>query len=241
MMNYKEMKIRTINNKMDAIIFLNQLIGLTEKRMTRLENALNDVEKLMTKYKNHRKIETTIYQAYQERMDCVTMYLCNIFGDETKNAASYKQFRKIMDRKYSQGYEEFKLEPLSKDMVEILEDLREQRNWSHHIPQSLFTSQENYMINKDGLSNEMFKRIFSNKTVYVSVWKYHDIKWLRGLYDSAKEAYDIFNTVFEQMKSDYSKLIGTDMNIQKVDEPRVRPFEFVQIAEDSMKANSKRR
>ena len=90
MMNYKEMKIRTINNKMDAIIFLNQLIGLTEKRMTRLENALNDVEKLMTKYKNHRKIETTIYQAYQERMDCVTMYLCNIFGDETKNAASYK-------------------------------------------------------------------------------------------------------------------------------------------------------
>ena len=44
-MEYKQMKMRPINNKREAIIFLNQMIVLTDKRMNRLKNAINDEEK----------------------------------------------------------------------------------------------------------------------------------------------------------------------------------------------------
>ena len=72
-MDYKEMKIRPINSKKDAIIFLNQMIVLTDKRMTRLKNAINDTEKLLRKYTEKNKIETAIYQSYAERIECLTM------------------------------------------------------------------------------------------------------------------------------------------------------------------------
>ena len=62
-MEYKQMKMRPINNKREAIIFLNQMIVLTDKRMNRLKNAINDVEKLLKEYEGKYKIKTTIYQA----------------------------------------------------------------------------------------------------------------------------------------------------------------------------------
>lgn len=39
-MEYKQMKMRPINNKREAIIFLNQMIVLTDKRMNRLKMQL---------------------------------------------------------------------------------------------------------------------------------------------------------------------------------------------------------
>lgn len=169
------------------------------------------------------------------------MYLCNIFGDETKNAVSYRQFRKIIDKKYSQGNDEFKLDPLDNGMTELLDGMREQRNWAHHIPQSLFASQENYMVKNEKVSKELFGKLFSDENIYVSVWEYHEIEWLKGLYDSAKDMYEDFKKVFQRMKKDYSTLIGSHMRVCRSIEPYARPFDFTRIAEDSFKANSRRR
>lgn len=240
-MDYKEMKMRPINNKKDAIVFLNQMIVLVDKRMMRLKNAICDTEKLLNKYNNKDKIETTIYQAYAERIECLTMFLCNILGDETKNAVSYRQFRKIMDKKFSQGNKEFNLEPLDKAMIEMLDNMREQRNWGHHIPQSLFASQENFMVNEQNTSKKLFEKMFSDDEVYVSVWEYHDIEWLVNLYISAKMAYDNYKKVFQRMKKDYSALIENHMRVSRIKEPNARPFQFNQIAEDSLKVNSRKK
>lgn len=240
-MDYKEMKIRPINSKKDAIIFLNQMIVLTDKRMTRLKNAINDTEKLLRKYNEKNKIETAIYQSYAERIECLTMYLCNIFADETKNAASYRQFRKVIDKKYEKGNDEFKLEPLEKDILKSLDQMREQRNWGHHIPQSLLASQENFMVNEQNVSQELFDGLFSDYEVYVSIWEYHDIEWLVDLYVSSQSAYNDYRKIFQQMKKDYSYLIGKHMRVSRIKEPNPRPFRFTQISKDSLKANSKRR
>lgn len=239
-LNYKEMKMRPINSKKDAIIFLNQMIVLVDKRMIRLKNAINDTKKLLEEYDNKDKIETTLYQAYAERMESLTMYLCNLLGDETKNAVSYRQFRKIMDKKAAQGNEEFRLDPLDKEMIELLDSMREQRNWAHHIPQSLFASQENFIVNEQKMNKALFEKVFSDKEVYVSIWEYHDIKWLINMYASAEMAYANYKKVFQRMKKDYSALIGCHMRITRMYEPIPRPAEFSQIAETSLKVNSRR-
>ena len=60
-MEYKQMKMRPINNKREAIIFLNQMIVLTDKRMNRLKNAINDVEKLLKEYEGKYKITINLF------------------------------------------------------------------------------------------------------------------------------------------------------------------------------------
>ena len=203
-MEYKQMKMRPINNKREAIIFLNQMIVLTDKRMNRLKNAINDVEKLLKEYEGKYKIKTTIYQAYAERIECFTMYICNILGDETKNAVSYRQFRKILAKKVTQGNEEFTLRPLEKEIIDLLDAMREQRNWGHHVPQSLFASQENFMVNEQNGGKKLFETFFSSDEVYISIWEYHEIRWLINLYESSKIAYESYRKVFQCMKKDYS-------------------------------------
>lgn len=235
------MKMRPINNKNDAIIFLNQMIVLADKRITRLKNAISDTETLIEKYNRKDKIETIIYQAYAERIESITMYLCNLFGDETKNAVSYRQFRKILSKKVSQGKEEFELEELDDDMTKLLDSMREQRNWGHHIPQSLFASQENFMVNKQLGNKDIFRNIFTDSHVYVSMWEYHEIGWLVNLYASSKLAYENYRKIFQRMKKDYSSLVGEHMRVERIREPNPRPFVFNKIAEDSLKANSKRK
>ena len=42
------------------------------------------------------------------------------------------------------------------------------------------------------------------------------------------------------MKKDYSLLIGKNMRIKRIEEPDARPLQFSKIAEESLKANSKR-
>lgn len=235
------MKMRPINTKNDAVIFLNQMIVLVDKRMIRLKNAISDTEELIEKYNSKDKIETVIYQAYAERIESLTMFLCNILGDETKNAVSYRQFRKILDKKVFQGKEEFKLEQLNDDMIELLDSMREQRNWGHHVPQSLFASQENFMVNKQLGKEETFHNIFTDSNVYVSIWEYHEIEWLVNLYVSSRLAYENYRRVFQRMKKDYSFLVGESMRVERIKEPKPRPFIFNQIAQDSLKANSKRK
>lgn len=84
------------------------------------------------------------------------------------------------------------------------------------------------------------KLFFSSDEVYISIWEYHEIKWLINLYESSKIAYESYRKVFQCMKKDYSLLIGKNMRIKRIEEPDARPFQFSKIAEESLKANSKR-
>lgn len=87
---------------------------------------------------------------------------------------------------------------------------------------------------------KLFETFFSSDEVYISIWEYHEIKWLINLYESSKIAYESYRKVFQCMKKDYSLLIGKNMRIKRIEEPDARPFQFSKIAEESLKANSKR-
>jgi hypothetical protein len=48
-------KIKVIENKMDAVVFLNQMIILVDKRMVRLKRCILDLEEELKKYDENVK------------------------------------------------------------------------------------------------------------------------------------------------------------------------------------------
>ncbi|MFZ7104659.1 MAG: hypothetical protein ACOWWO_18645 [Peptococcaceae bacterium] len=231
-------KIKVIESKKDAIIFLNQMIILVDKRMTRFKRSISDLHEELSHYdENTKKIRTEIYHRHSERIECLSNYLFNLFGDETKTAVSYKQFRNILEKKVKQGHKEFQLDELESEIVTLLNEFRDMRNWSHHVPQSVLNSQLEYMKERAGLPSDFVEFNFSNETIAILTWEYHDITWLSELYKSVSELYQKFSRVFQRMKKDYSKLIGTSMNIIREQQPIARPYDFKMIGENSYLIN----
>lgn len=232
-------KIKAIENKKDAIIFLNQIIILVDKRMMRLKRSILDLEEELKNYdENVKIIRTDIYHRHSERIECLSNYLFNLFGDETKTAVSYKQFRNIIEKKVRQGHQEFQLDELESDIVNLLNEFRDMRNWSHHVPQSILNSQLDYMKEQAGLPSDFVDFNFSYEIIVVLTWEYHEIAWLYELHNNISIQYQKFSKVFQRMKKDYSKLIGTSVRIIREQQSTPRPNDFRLIAENSYLINT---
>ncbi len=232
-------KIKIIESKKDAIIFLNQLIILVDKRMMRLKRCILELEDELKKYDDvENKIRTDIYNIYSERIEHLTNYLFNLLGDETKMAVSYKQFRNILDKKVKQGHQELRLDELDKDTEILLNQFRDMRNWSHHVPQSILNSQVDFMKEQTGYSSDLVDFNFSQEIVVVLTWEYHEITWIKELHDRILQQYEDFSKVFQRMKKDYSKLIGKSMEMIREQQSIPRPFNFSLIADNSYLINT---
>jgi len=232
-------KIKAIENKEDAIIFLNQLIILIDKRMMRLKRSIMDLEdELKRCNENEKRVQTDAYHRLSESIECLTNYLFNLFSDETKTAVSYKQFRNILKKKAKQGHQEFQLDELESDIVKLLNEFRDMRNWSHHVPQSVFNSQLDYMKEQVGLPSDFVRFNFSSEIIAVLTWNYHEIAWLHELQHNVTKLYQYFTKVFQRMKKDYSKLIGTSVRIIREKQSIPRPHDFRLIAENSFLINT---
>lgn len=78
-------------------------------------------------------------------------------------------------------------------------------------------------------------------TIPVSAWEFHEIAWLHELYYDISEQIKLFSKVFQRMKKDYSKLIGTSMTIIREQQSIPRPSDFKMIAERSYSINAGKR
>ncbi|WP_286907001.1 hypothetical protein [Clostridium sp. UBA1652] len=235
-------KIKEINSKKDSIIFLNQFIVLTDKRMMRFKSAINDLKKELLKYdENITEVSTEVYHRHQERIDCCFAYLLNLFGDETKTAVSYIQFRNVVNKKIKKGELDFKLNELDDEMSNILKEFREARNFTHHVPQSLLNSQIDYMREVSRIPEKIIELQFSMPEVCVMTWEYHDIKWLRNLYEKADKNYKMCSKIFQHMKKEYSNLTGESMRVVREAKKIARPYAFNAIMYNSFDINTRKR
>jgi uncharacterized protein YktA (UPF0223 family) len=232
-------KLKSINSKKDAIIYLNQLITLVDKRMKRLQRGIKDISKKID-YLNDKvdKIDTEEFQRLAEAIESTTLYLFNLFADETKTAVSYKQFRKVIDKKFKNGQIEFELENLDEKITGLLTEFRNQRNWSHHVPQSLFNSQIDYFNNVMNYPPKLTEMNFSSPEIHILTWQYHQVEHLYELHVNAKKFYKEFQIVFQRIKKDYTKLVGTSMRIYREVQHEPRPSDFRRIAEKSYALNA---
>ena len=151
------------------------------------------------------KVPTKTYYEYYDKIGSVKLKLLNWVADREKSSVSYSNFRLIVPIEF--GIKEF-----SDDIIKIMSEFRDKRNWLHHWPQSILNIENNI------LSNESDK-ILVNCIINID-FEYYDIQWLNVLFS---ESYDLFKKIkriYKCILLDYSTLIEVDtdnIHIKKVE------------------------
>jgi len=220
-------KSYNLDNKENFIIYLRGLIIMTHKHISVYKRYVDELDKYI-KENEYDKIKTAcidpfIYFEYKDKMDGVLAYLLNLIGDETKTAMSYRKFRNFAKKRQSKGLE-LDLTELSEEIKFILNEFNNLRNWSLHVPESLFTAQFE-IAKKYGLEKNSMN---TSSTIIIPEFSTYEAEWLVDLLKEHKNIYSGSRKVFQQMKKDYSLLVGESMRIEKKHH-NVRPVKDMDI------------
>lgn len=233
-------KIIELNTKEDAIFFLNLMIILAIKRLDRYKLLIQDIDAIVEQHKDEKYIDISIGNRLLERMESLNLFLCNLFGDETKNAVSYVQFRKMLSKKIERGFKEFEIRQLDNETNKILLELKDRRNWVHHIPQTLFTSEIDY-LKQNGVDEGAIRKKHTSETITVLIREYHAMDFIKEISNSCKMNYDDYRHVLQSMKKDYSALVGKSVRIKREYSSKPKGNEFIEIEENSFNRNKRKR
>ncbi|MCT4593198.1 MAG: hypothetical protein N4A57_02840 [Anaeromicrobium sp.] len=233
-MSKENHKIFSLETKEDFIIYLSELIILVQMKLTILKRYLEQLEKeieICGLDQNHNvKISPNVYQEYRDKLMNTQNYLLNLVGDETKTAMSYKKFRKILEKKSKSIGIEF--DKLKEELQALIIKANVSRNWSMHVPESLLNAQMEYDTEESG--EDIRKFILDNvNPIGIPHYEYYEGKWLLDLYENSKLSYEGTRMIHQQMKKDYSKLIGESVRILPVIN-EIRTFKQINIPKISM-------
>ncbi|MCM3396467.1 hypothetical protein M3638_01285 [Oceanobacillus profundus] len=220
--NYKQFRVK---NRNDYSIYLRQLIIQVKKsllRMYRYKNELQiEVEKLDLLNNPEVKINSEVYEEWNDKFISLSTRLLNLIGDSQKASLSYYKFRKVLVKRN----EEVRnlLGTLPKEINELLNSANVSRNWALHQPESLLISHlEN--IKELWPSNEV-ERYFNVFTpVYYPTFETYEGKWLESLFNEVCNNYECHKEAFDYMVNDYEKLIESHVTILE-NRHKLRPFE----------------
>ena len=246
-MNNREFKMVKLESKNDFIIYLNQLITSMFKKIQRMRWYMEEQEELIKKYKltetENRGIPTRVYFSCLDKWSAIFAESLNLIGDETRLAASYRKWRKMLDKKRKTGQKEFlDVDDLDDNLKKLINEFNSLRNWALHVPESMFYTQREYMNMQFSHLELNVTTLLSGSTLEMNQYLYQEGDWLIMLNQQSKNFYHDFQKVFQRMRKDYSQLIGRKMEIKKVQRNKPRsimstyiPTASYQIQEGSYK------
>ncbi|WP_419891596.1 hypothetical protein [Paenibacillus xylanexedens] len=229
--NYKSFNLET---KADFIIYLYYLIMLAHRQLYYYKKYLKEMKRVIDS--NNKSLNGMIYEDFRNKLSFLNIYLFNLFGDETKTALSYRKFRKLLNKKK----DIVSIGELSVDVEDALNQLNILRNWVAHIPESLLNAEfEAAEIHKRNLTRPSL--LAAPSPINFNIFYEYDVEWINGLYGECSELYDVYIMVLQQMKKDYSKLIGRSVEILPNYHVAPRQHEFdVSIPDISFEMQNKK-
>lgn len=218
--NYKVYKLE---KKSDFIIYLRFLIIATHKQIQSFKyyiKKLNEkIDSLRLRDEDVLSFDGYIYNDFSDKIGKLNIELLNLLADESNSSASYKKFRKLIDRKK----DEYGLSELNEEVKDILTQLNNSRNWNSHIPESLIYAQFEAADQYNLVDNK--KSIVENPNpIEIYMYREYQKEWLLSLYDETNQMYKGYSKIFQQMKKDYSKIVGQSIQVISVNIETPRPF-----------------
>lgn len=211
----KESKGFPLVYKEDFIYYLRDIINTTARYLIRLKRYVKELEEFIETQSlnddNSKMASTIEYESFFDKIRHVETVLMNLIGDKTKQALSYNKFREIADKRMSKGLE-LNLEKLSDEMKKDLNRFNNWRNTNLHIPLSLLTSTRELAEQRVAENPELFGHV-PNNPIYVDQYEFQYASLFLMMLNSSKEFYEISRGMHQQMKRDYSKLIGESVSI----------------------------
>lgn len=211
----KESKGFPLVYKEEFIYYLRDIIDMTARYLIRLKRYIKELEEFIeSKNLNDdisKMVSTIEYESFFDKVRHVETVLMNLIGDKSKQALSYNKFREISDKRMSKGLE-LNLEKLPDDMKKELNRFNSWRNTNLHIPLSFLISSKELAEQRVAENPELFGHI-PNNPIYVDQYEFQYSSLFVMMLNSIKEFYEISRRMHQQMKRDYSKLIGESVSI----------------------------
>ncbi|GIP02617.1 hypothetical protein J28TS4_10240 [Paenibacillus lautus] len=237
--NFKVYKLET---RHDFITYLRFLIVTAHKQVIQYRKYIKElkekIEELNLIQEEVKYFKGEIYDEFRDKLGFISLGLLNIFADETNTAASYRKFRKLIERR--KEIDCFGLKDLPEDIKSIISQFNNNRNWSAHIPESIIHAQLEVIEKYNGAET---KKELVNKYNPITAYMYlhYDKKWLFSLFDESSHMYEGYRRVLQQMKKDYSILIGESVEIFSEYPEEARSFdEDIEIPIISMDMQNKK-
>lgn len=217
-------KIYMFKVKEDYIFYLSELIIDTIQKSKRLKKYENEIEYLLKNNPGKKFIEAEFYESFSDKTSRLFQYIFNLIGDETKQAVSYRKFRKILYK--NKRLLNIEINNLTTDEEFIIGEFHKLRNWSLHIPESIFVhKREFFKIDDDFINN--------NKSIIaVDYFQYFEIEFLKKQKEEIIQVLNGVEIILTKMKEDYSKLVGGKVDYQD-DLMQIKPYAIMEVAEKS--------
>jgi hypothetical protein len=223
-MEQNNSKIFKFNEKADYIFYLSELIIDLIQKKDRLTKYSSEIELIIKHNPNAKFINSDLFDSISDKTNRLYQYLFNLIGDESKKAVSYRKFRKILYKQRNNL--NISLEQLTQDENEILSAFNSLRNWSLHIPESLY-------LQKKVFFNMSSDFINANKSIIpIPQYDNYEIEFLHKIQEEIGEVMECCEKILERMKNDYSSLIGYEFKIV-YENNLVKPYAFMKAVEKS--------
>lgn len=217
-------KIYMFKVKEDYIFYLSELIIDTIQKSKRLKKYEDEIELILKNNADKKLVETEFFESISDKTSRLFQYIFNLIGDETKQAVSYRKFRKLLYKnKRILGIE---ISSLSQEEEFIIGEFNKLRNWSLHIPESIYVHKREF-FKVDEKFIDKYKLIIA-----VDYYKYFKIEFLVQLKDEINQVLEGVEIVLTKMKEDYSILVGGEVEYQE-DVFVSKPYAIMEVAQKS--------
>lgn len=258
-------KVYEFNDVRDFVVFLNLLIEITIKYLRKYDKYYDDLEKFtisklddslrelvcseefdLEKYipsRNNRdrkkliseKINYWELKSLEDKLFTPRNLLLNAFADRTSNGVSYWRFRKECEKKAKLNNKfDFDLTEFDEKTRALLNDLGSLRNYEHHMTDAKFIEWRKF---REGqlIDSGAPLSTWPTETIEVNFNNSVDIVYLLSTYLSSRELKNHFKQLLQCMKRDYSKLVGRNVRIFKIEHEDVLPLSDAKISINGMK------
>lgn len=214
-----------MESKEDYLFVLYSLIAYVAGALDDYKHYNNElITFLNMKHDNSEEtVDKYTYMDFTNKTHDVSMSLIMYLVDCQESSMSYLMFRKIIDKKASL----FKIKELSHEIKEMLNELRDVRNWTFHNPQSSYVASKEYLIKQ--LPTEFRKPEYFTyrfKPIIIDDYLNYDIYNLISLQIHIEKRIVTYEQILEQMINDYECLLGEKVEVQfKVIEEPKRAFD----------------
>lgn len=224
-------KIFRFKDKGDFVFYLSELIVDLIQKTDRLKFYHSEIEEILRNNPNAKFINAILYDSISDKVNRVYQYLFNLLGDESKMAVSYRKFRKLLYKQ--RNMLEITISPLTEDELQILSEFNSLRNWSLHIPESLYI-QKRIHFQMD--SNFMMAN--KNK-IAIPRYDNFEIEFLTKQKEEIESVFEYTDIILKRMKEDYSSLIDGQFELE-YEENQVKPYFFMKAVEESWNSQNRK-
>lgn len=210
----RNMKRFELKDKVEYEIYLHELITRMyicinkQKKYLKKLHSYIEVLKVKNPNKSMEEIEAK-HDDYSEFVDMISNIesnALNLMGDNQQTSISYVKFRDIIYKKKKKGTLKFEIRDLDEKTIDLMKDINRARNWANHVPESLLAA-ELKLIKEGKLKNH------SRNPITIASYSNCTLEYMQSLYDNSNNFLKLMIKIHQNMKKDYSCLIGENVKI----------------------------